>query len=79
MKTHSTFTRRHLLIAAVAALVSAGVALAAVCSQCGGAGTGPFICNFCKGTGQSQGLKCFFCNGKGFQKCPACKGTGQTP
>jgi len=78
MKTLRTCTRRNLIITAVTMFVSAGVAFAAVCSQCQGAGTGQFACDFCKGTGKNNGVKCVFCNGKGFQKCPACNGTGHT-
>ena len=53
-------------------------AVVAVCPSCDGAGTGPFQCSFCKGTGKdSSGFKCSLCNGKGFQKCSSCNGTGQ--
>ena len=62
--------------AACAALI-AGKATAAVCSSCQGAGTGPFECTPCKGTGKSGPFKCIFCNGKGFGKCTSCNGTGQ--
>jgi len=59
-------------------LGTAKYAFSAVCTTCDGAGTGPFQCSFCKGSGKDKsGLKCFFCNGKGFQKCGSCNGTGQ--
>lgn len=54
-----------------------GKAMAKECSACKGSGTGPFVCSFCKGTGSKDGLKCFFCNGKGFPKCTSCNGKGQ--
>ena len=65
--------------AAVAAVMvcTAGTATAAPCSACQGSGTGPFQCSPCKGTGILNGIKCIFCNGKGFSKCLFCNGTGQ--
>ena len=47
------------------------------CSSCNGSGTSSFACSFCKGTGQSGGLKCAFCEGKMFGKCTACNGSGK--
>ena len=71
-------TRRGILIAAVTLIMSAGIALAAVCKTCDGAGTGSTKCFFCKGSGSSGAFKCTHCNGKGFSKCSTCQGTGQT-
>lgn len=48
------------------------------CSACGGSGTGSFACIHCNRGVQSNGMKCTFCNGRGFGKCTYCNGTGQT-
>ena len=64
MRSHRTFNRRHLFLAAFALLASAGLALAAVCTNCNGSGNGPFPCFQCKGTGQLNGFRCNFCCGR---------------
>jgi len=72
------FKRRTLLIATVTTLVSAGIALAAVCSVCKGSGNGSFACFHCKGSGKSSsGQICSFCRGRGFTPCTYCNGSGQ--
>lgn len=48
------------------------------CSACGGSGTGSFACIHCDRGVQSNGMKCTFCNGRGFGKCTYCNGTGRT-
>ena len=78
MKSLRKFTRRHLILGALAFVASAGVALAAVCAQCKGSGNGPFACFHCKGSGKNgMGHACHFCNGRGFTPCSHCNGTGQ--
>jgi hypothetical protein len=49
-----------------------------VCSHCGGSGNGTLACFACKGTGLDQlGTRCSYCNGRGFEPCSWCKGTGR--
>lgn len=77
MKPLKNTSRRHLLIAAQATLVSAGVALAAMCQTCQGSGTSSTPCSLCKGTGLNGQMKCPLCKGNGFQNCAVCGGTGK--
>lgn len=52
----------------------------AVCPQCDGTGNGS-VCYFCQGKGVTRSgyatWKCSSCNGRGFDKCYHCKGTGR--
>lgn len=73
----SKILSRRILLTSLALLVAASTAYAAVCSVCGGSGTGPFKCSFCNGSGFSGSFKCSFCNGRGIVKCSSCNGTGQ--
>ena len=76
MKQLKHTTCRHLLIAAVATLVSAGVALAAICQTCQGSGTSSTPCSLCKGTGLNGQMMCPLCKGKKFHNCAVCGGNG---
>ena len=62
---------------ATGVVCTAGTAVAVECIHCKGSGTNDFQCNSCDGTGKKNGMKCFICNGKGFQKCSFCFGTGK--
>jgi DnaJ-class molecular chaperone len=77
MKSLLKINRRHILLAALAFVASAGIAYAAVCRVCNGSGNGPFACFHCKGSGQLNGFTCNFCHGRGSTPCSSCKGTGQ--
>jgi len=48
------------------------------CSFCNGRGYRQRNCSYCKGTGRdsSGNLMCSGCDGKGFEKCGICRGTG---
>ena len=70
-------SRRQWFVTAMATLVSAGVAVAAVCQTCGGAGTSTVPCSLCKGSGLNAQMKCPLCKGKGFQNCGICGGSGK--
>ena len=50
------------------------------CTTCKGSGTKSYQCILCKGTGLGAGgLKCTHCDGRRFEPCSRCKGTGQVP
>lgn len=69
---------RRMAVSMFTVIAMAGIAVAAVCGTCKGSGTGSFQCFHCKGSGKNTiGHKCNFCNGRGFQKCMSCNGTGQ--
>jgi len=76
MTRFKSITRRQWFVTAMATLVSAGVAVAAVCQTCGGSGTSSVTCSFCKGTGLNGQMKCPLCKGKRFQNCGICGGSG---
>lgn len=76
MKPLQNITRRHLLIGFAATLISAGIAVTAICQICQGSGTSSFACGLCKGSGVHQGMKCPTCKGKGFPPCSICGGSG---
>ena len=73
----SSISTRHIILTALAMIAGITTAVAAVCSQCQGSGTGNTKCFACKGTGSQGQFKCSSCNGKGFSKCLSCNGTGQ--
>lgn len=48
------------------------------CSSCGGTGNDSSRCGYCGGTGVSKnGVSCGFCNGRRFNECMLCRGTGR--
>ena len=70
-------SRRHLLLGLAVTLVSAGVAVAAMCQTCQGSGTSSTPCGLCKGTGLYEQTKCPTCKGKKFENCAVCGGSGK--
>jgi hypothetical protein len=76
MKSLKNISRRRLFIGLAATLMSAGLAVAAVCQLCQGSGTSSFACGLCKGTGVQGQSKCLSCKGKGFPPCTVCGGSG---
>jgi DnaJ-class molecular chaperone len=77
MSTLRPITRRQWFATAMVTLVSAGIAVAAVCQTCQGSGTSSVPCSLCKGTGLHNQMKCPLCKGKGFQSCAVCGGSGK--
>ena len=79
MKSIKSVTRRQWFIAAVATLISAGIAIAttSMCQTCQGSGTSSTPCVLCKGTGLHNQMKCPLCKGRGFQSCAVCGGSGK--
>jgi len=57
------------------------------CPACGGTGNSSTVCHECNGTGKFQGSsvvmralsgnKCLSCDGRKYEKCPDCDGTGK--
>ena len=47
------------------------------CSFCKGTGNSSLPCASCNGTGMSGSFACSFCNGRRFEQCMNCKGTGR--
>lgn len=76
MKLLQKNQRREFLLGLLVTLISAGVAVAAICQICQGSGTSSFACGLCKGSGVHQGMKCSTCKGKGFPPCSICGGSG---
>jgi hypothetical protein len=79
MKPLKYISRHHLFMGLAAILISAGLAVAAVCQICRGSGTSAFAaCGLCKGTGVQAQMKCPTCKGKGFPPCIVYGGSGGT-
>ncbi len=69
--------RRHLFIGIAATLVTAGVAVGAICQTCQGTGTSSTPCGLCKDTGLYEQMKCPTCKGKKVENCAVCGGSGK--